>query len=85
MKTEKTPHDWDEFLEKIQAGYRHLHWLERELTAIPEEAWHGAQADALRQELVRAAVEVVSREDFMEHCRRQGEPVPHLKWPQGSA
>ncbi len=34
-----TADDWQGFLETIQAGYRYLHSLERELTALPEQGW----------------------------------------------
>ncbi|MEO8325498.1 MAG: hypothetical protein ABI618_06595 [Nitrospirota bacterium] len=43
----QTAEDWEEFLETIQAGYRHLYSRERELNAIPAHSWHGAEAKAL--------------------------------------
>ena len=67
MNTKSKRHDaadgWHHFLEKLEAGYRRMHSLERDLHAITEEA------DAFRNELARIADEVMSLEAFMEQCR----------------
>jgi len=84
-KDKHTANDWQEFLEAIQDGYRYLYSLKRKLSVIPEEAWRTPGAEALRKELVRIAVEVVSREAIMEHCRSDREPVPNYNGPQGTA
>jgi hypothetical protein len=84
-KDKHTADDWQDFLETIRDGYRHLYSLERELNAIPDQARHSPEAKALLKEFTQAFADVMSREEFIEHCRTQGELVPNLKRPQGTA
>ena len=77
--------DWEDFLETIRDGYCHLHALEKQLEAISDQAWHGPEAEALRKEYARAFADVMSREAFIEHCRREGETVPKFERNKGTA
>ena len=79
--------EWHDFLETIQAGYRQLNAIERQLDAITEQDWDGPEAKALRKQFARTFADVCSREAYayIEHCRRKGDAVPDLRRHQGIA
>ena len=77
--------EWHDFLETIQAGYRQLNAIERQLEAINGQDWNRPEAEALRKEFARTLADVCSREAYIEHCRREGKVVPDLRRHQGTA
>ena len=78
-------HEAHDFLETIQAGYRQLNAIERQLEAINGQDWSRPEAEALRKEFAPTLAEVLTREAFIEHCRREGKAVPDLRRQQGTA
>jgi hypothetical protein len=68
--------EWREFLDTIQAGYRHLEFLQRELDALDDQAEADPIATALRKEFAQTLAEVLTREAFLDHCRQEGGAVP---------
>jgi hypothetical protein len=69
----------------IHDGYHELGSLQRQLDAITDQARHSPEAEALRQEYAHTFADILSREAFIEHCRREGEPVPNFKRIEGTA
>jgi len=82
MKQDSEGHDnageWRDFLKTIEEGYRRLDVLTGELDAINAQEWDSSEARALREDYARTCAEVLTREAFIEHCRREGMPAPVL-------
>ncbi|MDK2745310.1 MAG: hypothetical protein NDI90_20610 [Nitrospira sp. BO4] len=76
--------EWDEFLKTIQDAYRRAEYLKQELDAIPDQDLESPLAKALQKEFAEALAEALSREAFMEECRRKGEPGPKVTRFQGT-
>jgi len=80
-----TVNEWQDFLKTIQAYYRRADLLKQELDAMTDQALESPLGQALQKEFAKALAEALSREAFMEHRRREGEPAPNITRHQGNA